>query len=292
MSSKGLFEFKFCINCGVRLPKIAESCTNCGAVNAHLTKSSAVCANCGAKLPFRAVYCEKCGSPVDTAKIKDPVAVNPNIDSIVCKCLYCGKEIEIQFGTASVRCPHCDRIVFIDEVLSHQETDHHVHNDNAEKIDKPPEVSHNQFFNNNKQNAHQSIHHNIRQNLQQNIQNYDNKETSNSSVTDFSGVVKIACAVISALLIYFFSGGEEPKKDIPKEKAKPPVVTEIAPKPKSNIGTSQVVYLTYVGNSKSRVFHRENCGSVTKMKENNKVFFSTRDKAFNSGYKPCQRCNP
>ena len=52
MSSKDLFEFKFCINCGVRLPKKAESCTNCGAVNAHLTKSSAVCANCGAKLPF------------------------------------------------------------------------------------------------------------------------------------------------------------------------------------------------------------------------------------------------
>lgn len=63
-------------------------------------------------------------------------------------------------------------------------------------------------------------------------------------------------------------------------------------KPKSNVGTSQVVYLTYVGNSKSRVFHRENCGSVSKMKENNKVFFSSRDKAFNSGYKPCQRCNP
>ena len=145
---------------------------------------------------------------------------------------------------------------------------------------------------NNENNTVLIIKHNIRQNLQQNIQNYDNKETSNSSVTDLSGVVKIACAVISALLIYFFSGGEEPKKEIPKEKAKPPVVTEIAPKPKSNIGTSQVVYLTYVGNSKSRVFHRENCGSVSKMKENNKVFFSSRDKAFNLGYKPCQRCNP
>ena len=292
MSSKSLFEFKFCIHCGVRLPEKAESCTNCGAINNHLTKTSAVCVSCGAKLPFRAVYCQKCGTPVYTAKKNDPVVAKPNTNSTVCKCLYCGKEIAIQFGTASVRCPHCDRIVFIDEVLSYQETDYHVHDTNAERRDKLPEVSHNLFLNNNKQSTHQSIQHNIRQNLQHNIQNYDNKENPNSSVTDFSGVVKIACSVISVLLIYVFSGGGEPKKEIQKEEVKPPAITEIAPKPKSNVGPSQVVYLTYVGNSNSRVFHRENCGSVTKMKEKNKVFFSSRDKAFDAGYKPCQRCNP
>ena len=31
--STNLFDFKFCINCGVRLPKKAKSCTNCGSIN-------------------------------------------------------------------------------------------------------------------------------------------------------------------------------------------------------------------------------------------------------------------
>ena len=39
MSSKSLFEFKFCINCGVRLPEKADSCANCGAINNHLTNT-------------------------------------------------------------------------------------------------------------------------------------------------------------------------------------------------------------------------------------------------------------
>lgn len=308
MSSKSLFEFKFCIHCGVRLPEKAESCTNCGAINNHLTKTSAVCVSCGAKLPFRAVYCQKCGTPVDTAKKNDPVVAKPNTNSTVCKCLYCGKEIAIQFGTASVRCPHCDRIVFIDDMLSFEETDNDIHEIKVEvNKGKSPGISHDSVLNNGIQNIKQStpqyfqhnIQQNIRQNLQQDIQqnnqhnrqNYDKKETSSSPAIDIPNIVIIGCAVI-LVLIYAFSGGGEPKKEIQKEEVKPPVVTEVAPKPKSNVGAAKIEYLTYVGNSKSRVFHRENCGSVSKMKENNKVFFSSRDKAFDSGYKPCQRCNP
>lgn len=49
---------------------------------------------------------------------------------------------------------------------------------------------------------------------------------------------------------------------------------------------------SYVGNSNSGKFHESGCGSVSKMSEKNKVFFSSRDEAINQGYVPCKRCNP
>lgn len=48
----------------------------------------------------------------------------------------------------------------------------------------------------------------------------------------------------------------------------------------------------YVGNSNSGKFHISSCGSVSKMSEGNKVFFSSRDEAINQGYVPCKICNP
>lgn len=49
---------------------------------------------------------------------------------------------------------------------------------------------------------------------------------------------------------------------------------------------------SYVGNSNSGKFHYASCGSVGKMSDKNKVFFSSRDEAINQGYVPCKRCNP
>lgn len=49
---------------------------------------------------------------------------------------------------------------------------------------------------------------------------------------------------------------------------------------------------SYVGNANSGKFHIASCGSVSKMSEGNKVFFSSRDEAVNQGYVPCKRCNP
>lgn len=48
----------------------------------------------------------------------------------------------------------------------------------------------------------------------------------------------------------------------------------------------------YIGNCRSHKFHEDYCGSVYQMKEHNKVYFDTRDKAINAGYVPCKRCNP
>lgn len=48
----------------------------------------------------------------------------------------------------------------------------------------------------------------------------------------------------------------------------------------------------YCGNKNSKVFHKSNCGSVSTMKNENKVFFNNRDEFIKNGYKPCSRCSP
>lgn len=48
----------------------------------------------------------------------------------------------------------------------------------------------------------------------------------------------------------------------------------------------------YVGNANTGKFHVSGCGSVSKMSEKNKVFFSSRDEAVKQGYVPCKICNP
>lgn len=55
-----------------------------------------------------------------------------------------------------------------------------------------------------------------------------------------------------------------------------------------NSGTSD----SYVGNSNSGKFHAPGCGDVNKMKDSNKVYFSSRDEAINAGYTPCGHCHP
>ncbi|MBQ3366434.1 MAG: hypothetical protein IJG43_07105 [Acidaminococcaceae bacterium] len=129
-SSKGLLDFKFCINCGVKLPNKAKKCMNCGASNENLTGSSIVCFSCGANLPFRAKYCRKCGAPADTMKKEEPIVVNSEADSVVCKCTYCGMETTVKFENVTARCPCCNKIFFVNEALSFQDEDKHTHYSN------------------------------------------------------------------------------------------------------------------------------------------------------------------
>ena len=46
----------------------------------------------------------------------------------------------------------------------------------------------------------------------------------------------------------------------------------------------------YIGNKKTKKFHRTSCGSLPK--ESNRVHFSSREKAISSGYAPCKNCDP
>ena len=48
----------------------------------------------------------------------------------------------------------------------------------------------------------------------------------------------------------------------------------------------------YCGNKNSKILHKSSCGSVGKMKDENKVFYKNREEAIAEGYKPCGKCKP
>ena len=48
--------------------------------------------------------------------------------------------------------------------------------------------------------------------------------------------------------------------------------------------------ITYIGNKNTKKFHLPSC--YTLPKEKNRVYFSSRDRAINRNFKPCQNCNP
>jgi hypothetical protein len=49
---------------------------------------------------------------------------------------------------------------------------------------------------------------------------------------------------------------------------------------------------TYFGNKNSKIFHKSNCSSAQKTKEENRVYLSSRDEFVSKGYSPCKICNP
>lgn len=74
------------------------------------------------------------------------------------------------------------------------------------------------------------------------------------------------------------------------------------PKEKSNKKTSSNnnipkdddsnVYGDYIGNSNTHKFHQSFCSWADNIKSGNKVSFSSRQDALDSGYSPCGHCNP
>lgn len=65
-------------------------------------------------------------------------------------------------------------------------------------------------------------------------------------------------------------------------------VTDAAPAATNSITTTE----SFCGNKSSKVFHLSTCGSVSNMKEENKVYLSSRDEYISQGYTPCKRCSP
>jgi len=49
---------------------------------------------------------------------------------------------------------------------------------------------------------------------------------------------------------------------------------------------------TYCANKNSKIFHKSSCGSVSKMKDENKEFYSDRAELISKGYNPCKSCSP
>ena len=72
-------------------------------------------------------------------------------------------------------------------------------------------------------------------------------------------------------------------------------VTEVKKTSTGNAGTTKAAATsgTYILNLNSKVFHKSNCVSVTRMSASNKKSFNgTRAQAIAQGYTPCHNCNP
>lgn len=48
----------------------------------------------------------------------------------------------------------------------------------------------------------------------------------------------------------------------------------------------------YCANKNSKVFHKQSCSSVNKMKDENKYFAKDKNELLEDGYQPCKSCNP
>ena len=60
----------------------------------------------------------------------------------------------------------------------------------------------------------------------------------------------------------------------------------------SSSGSGSNYSYAYIGNRRSKKFHRASCSSVRDMNEGNKVGFDSRSEAIDAGYEPCKRCHP
>ena len=80
----------------------------------------------------------------------------------------------------------------------------------------------------------------------------------------------------------------------PEEVGTTTPVTPPTPAPKAEqIEQNEPVGTDYIGNQNSKIFHYDWCGSVKKMKESNKYYYTgTREEIISKGYRPCQNCNP
>jgi micrococcal nuclease len=57
-------------------------------------------------------------------------------------------------------------------------------------------------------------------------------------------------------------------------------------------GTSPTVTSIYVGNARSKVFHKPECLAVGKMSAKNQTMLDSRSDAINQGFRPCGICKP
>ena len=71
-----------------------------------------------------------------------------------------------------------------------------------------------------------------------------------------------------------------------------PVESNNSLKSSSEPSSSSESSVRYVGNSNTKKFHSPYCSSADKIKDSNRVTFSSRQDAISRGYTPCKLCNP
>ena len=61
---------------------------------------------------------------------------------------------------------------------------------------------------------------------------------------------------------------------------------------KSDTTSSSSTAHTYVASANSNKFHEPSCSQAKRIKDSNRITFSSRDEAINAGFSPCSICNP
>ncbi|MCI5792199.1 MAG: hypothetical protein MR011_02765 [Lachnospiraceae bacterium] len=103
---------------------------------------------------------------------------------------------------------------------------------------------------------------------------------------DGSIVNKSGQWVVDGVVQSIYVGAEQTQQNTAETQA------EINETQANNNKTGVSVEDSYIGNRNSKIFHRQGCASVGKMKDSNKVGLSSRDSALSNGYRPCKNCNP
>lgn len=81
-----------------------------------------------------------------------------------------------------------------------------------------------------------------------------------------------------------------------KENTIPDKISGAEVLPHSSQTTNSTAYentnITYCGNKNSKKFHKSTCGALKNTKDENKIYFETRDEFIENGYTACKLCNP
>ena len=68
--------------------------------------------------------------------------------------------------------------------------------------------------------------------------------------------------------------------------------TDVIPEDEISVPKTETITTQYCGNKNSKKFHKLNCSSLNNTKEENKVYYISREEYINNGYSPCKMCNP
>lgn len=60
----------------------------------------------------------------------------------------------------------------------------------------------------------------------------------------------------------------------------------------SVLNNNTPITTTYCGNKNSKKFHKISCSALKNTKQENKIYFKTRNEYIQKGYTPCKICNP
>lgn len=116
----------------------------------------------------------------------------------------------------------------------------------------------------------------------------DHDGTYNVKLKDVSGIKGAKLIVVNGNgdeLLNQFTSKIKVSKKVTKDKAE----EQTSPSSSSSSSSSSQ---TYWASSNSNKFHYPSCEWAQKISGKNKVVFSSRDEAINSGYQPCQVCSP